>query len=46
MAYETINPATAERLQTFPEHTEEEIQEKLVQANSAYTRRRSMSFQE
>jgi succinate-semialdehyde dehydrogenase/glutarate-semialdehyde dehydrogenase len=46
MAYETINPATGERLQTFPEHTEEEVQEKLVHANSAYTGWRSMSFQE
>jgi succinate-semialdehyde dehydrogenase/glutarate-semialdehyde dehydrogenase len=46
MPYETINPATGERLQTFPEHTEEEIQEKLAHANSAYSRWRSLSFQE
>ena len=44
MAYETINPATGERLKTFPEHTQQEIENALATAVAAYSRWRRLSF--
>ena len=46
MAYTTINPATGELLQMFPEHTDAEVEAAITQAQSAYSSWRAKSYGE
>jgi len=44
MAYETINPYTGEKLRTFPEATDQEVQAALTDAYDAFLSWRHVSF--
>ena len=46
MPIASINPATGETLQTFPAHTQEEIDQRLARAATAFARHRRTSFAE
>ena len=43
MAYATINPATGEQLEEFPEHTPAEVEAALSTAHDAYGRWRRLT---
>ena len=36
MQYQTINPFTEELIKTFPEHTDEQLQEIIAKAEAVY----------
>lgn len=46
MAYQTVHPATNRLIASFPEHTEDQIQVLLEQAESAFGRWRRSAFSE
>ena len=46
MAYQTINPATGKLVQSFPEHTDAELQAAITKADAAYRSWRQKSFAE
>ena len=46
MAYQTINPATGKLIQSFPEHTDAEMQAAITTADTAYRSWKQKSFAE
>ncbi len=46
MAYTTVNPTTGQLLQTFPEHTDAEVEAAITQAQTAYGSWRTKSYGE
>jgi succinate-semialdehyde dehydrogenase / glutarate-semialdehyde dehydrogenase len=44
LTYKTINPATGQHVETFPEHTPEEIERALQHAHAAYVVWRGQSI--
>lgn len=46
MSLESINPATNELISTYPEHTDAQVENLLVQADASYTQWRRLRFAE